>query len=353
VRGVDRDIISDITTNIIRAPLIEYTQKMCNYYGIALQSGVSSGPLWHPTQQNWVQDFVDLPVPGDYGKLLLVPKAIVRLSINYSSSDYYRHYLLERMRDAEEKANTGLVSLIKGGPRRGQYGVTKTSLIEHYGQTKDTIVEQTFRFPDVLQAYKYSKDAEPSLPLSHEQFPTADGQSVPNWDQLLADVQDIPTGTKNASRYEDAVEALLTALFYPSLTNPTKQTRIHDGQKIIDITYTNMGFSGFFHWVQGNYASGTLMVECKNYGGEVANPEVDQLSGRFSPSRGTVGLLVCRQVRDLDALFERCRNTARDARGYIIALTDDDLVQLVNERRTTMNSLEFPTLRERFRALIL
>ncbi|MBW8639173.1 hypothetical protein K1W69_18400 [Hoeflea sp. WL0058] len=353
VRGINRDVISDITTNIIRAPLIQYTQHVCDYYGIHKESGVSSGNIWHPDEHKWVQDFVDLPVPNGFGRILLVPKAIVRLSLGYDASEYYRHYLLERMREAEEAAHTGLVALIQGGPRRGQVGVTKKALIEKYGQNKDSIVSQTLRFPDVLDAYKRTKDSAPSLPLSHYQFPDGDGSSTPDWNTLLSNIQTIPTGRKDAAKYEDAIESLLTALFYPALTNPTKQTRIHAGQKIIDITYTNMGVAGFFSWVRGHYSSAMLMVECKNYGNEVANPEVDQLSGRFSPSRGTVGLLVCRNVLDLESLLERCRNTAADARGYIIPLTDADLAELVNARTTAMDSLEFPLLRRRFEQLIL
>jgi hypothetical protein len=44
IDGISIDIISDITTNIIREPLIRYTQRMCEYYGISLQAGVESGP---------------------------------------------------------------------------------------------------------------------------------------------------------------------------------------------------------------------------------------------------------------------------------------------------------------------
>lgn len=354
VKGVKTDIISDITTNLIRPALIEYTQRVCEYYEIPLQDGVSSGVIWQTSNKTWGQGFVKLPVPDIGGKLLLVPKAIVRINVGYDSSEYYRHYLLEHMQSNEERSvNSSLVGLIKGGPRRGEWGVTKKDLIEHYGQKKEDIARQTLKYPDALNEYRAAKASEPYLPLSHDQLSSIEGTASPDWDDLFAKVRETPSGRTHADQYENAIEAFLTAVFYPSLTNPVKQHRIHDGQKIIDITYSNMGVGGFFKWVSQHYPSGTIMVECKNYGSEVSNPELDQLSGRFSPSRGQVGFLVCRKVRDFDALMKRCKHTANDMRGFIIPLVDDDLPQIVAMVKDTgNNALEFPLIRERFRYLV-
>ena len=49
--GVSVDIVSDIITNIIRGPLINFTQQVCDAYGIPLVSGVSSGPVWNRTRR--------------------------------------------------------------------------------------------------------------------------------------------------------------------------------------------------------------------------------------------------------------------------------------------------------------
>lgn len=115
----------------------------------------------------------------------------------------------------------------------------------------------------------------------------------------------------------------------------------------------NNPVSGFFRWLSAHYSSAHVFVECKNYGKEIGNPEFDQLAGRFSPSRGQVGLLVCRSIADRKKITASCADTARDGRGYIIVLTDDDLGDIVNDYLTSEADSAYPLLMERFRQLVM
>src|SRR3546814_14801090 len=76
--------ISDWSSDVCSSdlPLIAYTQDMCDQYGIPMEEGVESGPIWDPASLAWHQQFVKLPVAGR-GKLLLVPKSIVRRNVLY------------------------------------------------------------------------------------------------------------------------------------------------------------------------------------------------------------------------------------------------------------------------------
>jgi hypothetical protein len=355
IEGVSVDIVSDMTTNIIRGPLIKYTQQMCDLNGIPTYDQVDSGPLWNSRDKEWFSEFVRLPVAGS-GRLLLVPKAIVRTHLQYDSGEYFRHFLLTRMQKAELDANTELVEVIRSGRGKNQRTrkrVTKKALMEKYGTGKRAIVRETRKHPEALAQYRSVKRNEKHLPLTLEDIAGIEGNDKPDWDRLLLAVTETPFGQSSADQYEKAVEGFLTALWYPNLTNPIVQHKIHDGRKRIDITYTNMALNGFFHWVATHYPAPHIFVECKNYGTEVGNPELDQISGRFSPSRGQVGLLVCRDFQDKSRFLQRCRDTARDGRGFVIAVDDGDLAAMAGARKDDPLYASWTLLQGRFRDLVM
>jgi hypothetical protein len=72
-----------------------------------------------------------------------------------------------------------------------------------------------------------------------------------------------------------------------------------------------------------------IMVECKNYSKDPANPELDQLAGRFSINRGQLGMLLYRSVEDYGRLCARCRDAAQDGRGFMLALGDEQVTEFL------------------------
>ena len=241
-----------------------------------------------------------------------------------------------------------MVQVLKDGRKR----VTKKSLAERYGAGKLVCVDLTIPRPELLNRYRDAKRRLARQPMTHEEWAQAELQEYPDWDALLANVAQISPGLADAGRYENAIETLLTALFYPALLHPYKQHPIHDGRKRVDITYVNAAKSGFFQWIGQHYPSAMIFVECKNYGREIGNPELDQLSGRFSPNRGKVGLLVCRSIADRALMLERCCDTAGDDRGFVVAIDDEILTRLVAEKKANPSTIDFAVLRQSFQQLI-
>lgn len=350
IPGIGNDLISDMTTNIIRGPLIDFTNEVCDFYGIPLANDVDSGPCWNLATRQWESGFVSLPMVENK-KLLLVPKAIVRQRLGFSVSDYYRHVILVALQQHELDANSGLVETLRDGTRR----VTKKSLIERYGAgTKDEVVKFTKANPGLLRMYRDLKSENPSDIPSHKDLERRTSAPAVDLDLLLRNVRDCTPGRADEDRYHRAVQALLNAVFHPSLVNPRREVKIHDGRKRIDIVYTNASAQGFFFRIRQHHSvpAGYIVVECKNYNGNVGNPELDQISSRFSPVRGQLGLLLCRNITEFATFMARCRDTFHDGRGWVLPLTDRDLEELVEEVKLDPESQTFQLLEERFADLI-
>lgn len=353
IEGIGRDMISDAVCNIIRPKLIEYTQDMCRYYGIPLCPNINSGPIWNHQTKKWESQFVELPL-ADGHVFLLIPKNIVRRKISYDFNEYYYHYILEELRVEHIRKQSSLVYFLKSGAPR----VNKKDLIKEYGQTKQSGIEQTLGRAHIFEKYKNDKENSPNPPLSNEQL--AEVQNLPeiDWGMLISELQAIPKGNKHADAYEKTLEKILTALFYPNLNYPVKQQNLHEGRKRVDIVFNNESKSGFFHWLTLHYPCSLIFVECKNYSNKISNPEIDQLSGRFSPNRGKVGLLIYRDSDNQSLLEQRCRDTAQDQRGFMIALSDSDIIQLIEDYRKAspynagIERNRYPLLQTKFNKLI-
>lgn len=353
IHGIGADMISDAVCNIIRPKLIEYTQDMCKFYGIPLHPNVNSGPIWNSHTKKWEPSFVELPI-ADGHVFLLIPKNIVRRKISYDFNEYYHHYILEELQNEHLNSGSSLIKYLKNGTPR----VYKKDLIAKYGQTKQSGIDQTAGREHIFEKYKSDKVDSPKPPLSNEQL--AEVQNLPtiDWDALISELKSVPKGKKDADEYEKIIEKILTALFYPNLIYPTKQSKLHEGRKRVDIRFNNESKSGFFHWLTLNYSSAFIFIECKNYTNKIANPEIDQLSGRFSPNRGQVGLLIYRDSDDQALLEQRCKDTAQDSRGFMIALSDNDIIQLIEDYKIAsphnagIERNRYPLLQKKFNFLV-
>jgi hypothetical protein len=320
IEGIGPDKISDVTTNIIRKKLIEYTQHQCALHDIPLRGVVASGNLWNMHNRQWEQQYVPLPVI-DHRQIILVPKASVRWNFSFAHEDYYDDFVLTFLQDEHLQQNTALVETLVNGRRR----VTKKNLKMLHPLSKHFLVEFSEDHPEVLAKYKELLGSEPQI---------RDSELDENFDervfaQVIAKVLPaIDRGDLAATKFHHFMVGVLEFLFYPNLIYPKKEQEIHEGRKRIDISYTNNAEAGFFFRRlrdQGINAR-QIYVECKNYMKEIANPELDQLAGRFSPIRGRLGFLVGRSFDNAELFYKRCRDTALDDRGFILPIVDQDVL---------------------------
>lgn len=365
IKKIGKDIVSDITTCVIRGMLTSYTQSMAKMHEIPLVDGVYSGLAWDPVRREWDDSPTSLPV-ADGTPLLLVPKVIVRYDLLLTKQEFFRNHLAPALIVDERDKPTGkLVRAAKEAGHElkkrgdGPVGASEGSEVD--------LVELAEERVDLFRAYKDEKRAKPIRPLTHAQLSKVTGTEPVDFDALLEGVLQTPPGNQYASRYHNAIEALFTALFYPALTNPVKEHPVDDGRKRVDITYTNRDKRGFFDWLtRQGYLCPYVFFECKNYSSELGNPELDQICGRFTPLRGRVGIIACRSI-DRDRFLQRCRDAARGHRGYVLFLDDNDLSRLVDEVKASLGPrrdssgqvihdkpkpAEFRVLHEKFRDLV-
>lgn len=355
VEGIDKDIISDITTCVIRRQLITYTQKQCVMHGIPLEKQMS-GPIWDVASASWLDEEVELP-RANQDKLLLVPKSIVRAKLTVDKGRYYRGYLRPYF-EAELLANprVGLVRTVKDKRGNVKHKVLKGALDEELGTTKSAITANTQKHPQALADYRAALTDEDKGPMPDEELAERIGTEVENLRDILDEMRAVAPGKPGATLYHRCVARLMSALFTTSLGNENIETEIHDGMKRLDITYDNVAQHGFFRWLSLNYPAALVVVECKNYGKDAKNPEFDQLAMRFSPSRGRVGILACRAFKDKKKALKRAKAIATDSNGYVLVLDDDDFEKLIDDFEAAGVDFEkrneHPLLRKRFQDLI-
>lgn len=329
VDGVGNDKISDMTTNIIRKHLIDYTQSQCKLLGIELRKDIPSGMFWDKTLCTWNNELTEMLVINGR-KILLVPKAIVSFCKDYTPSNYRQHFVLNFLQNEHLKLNTSLVQRYTNKKGHERIYVTKKSIIESEESIdKEYLREFTKKYPQVFKTFRENIEKDVRS-LEHERFGDFNLSQVV--DYLIEQLEKTPSGGQDATKYHRLIVGILDFIFYPNLTCPQLEKEIHDGRKRIDITFDNSAFDGFFMRLQNrfNIPCPYIFVECKNYSSDPVNPELDQLSGRFSPNMGKVGLLLCRKIDNMELFLSRCNDTYKDDRGIILPIVDDDIISILN-----------------------
>jgi hypothetical protein len=321
IPGIGHDKISDLTTNILRGHLVEYTRAQCELHDVAVQN-VPIDPIFNTDTMMWEDQFVDLPV-WQNRPILLVPKSSVRYSPAYQHGEYYQHNVLNFLRVRElNNPHSALVRVIRNERKKTERRVVrKKDLVQVYPRTKEFLVEFSRQNPDVLRGYRGDLERIERTDDRSELDPKDEAVVAEALREVL---QNTGVGNDHATAYHRLMIGIAEFIFYPKLSHPRKEQEIHEGRKRIDIVMENGAHTGIFYNLPNlrHLPCAYVPLECKNYGREVGNPELDQLAGRFSVNRGKVGFLCCREFENRDLFIQRCRDTFRDDRGLVLPLDD-------------------------------
>ena len=156
--GIGPDRISDISANILKGYLIEYTQRQAEIWGVPLRRGIPLPHIYDERTQSWVDSYVDLPVsPVDDAPVLFVPRRIVRALpwINYDDflQRDFRAYMEARRKTV---TNSG----------HGAKPVLRSAKLDVANVTRQdvTIIDRY-----VKNREQHASDAQPSMEYIDEQ----------------------------------------------------------------------------------------------------------------------------------------------------------------------------------------
>ena len=335
VKGIDKDKISDMVANLIKYPLIKYTQNQCDLFEIELED-VESGYYWD--KNDWAYSYERMIVRNGR-KYLLFPKSIITFSKEYYTKQYLRKYALEKLKEVNLEKDTHLVrkKFDKKGVLIRKYvlkkDVEEEILAEEGTPTiqKQWLSKFTKEYPDSLK--KFKKETIDKILVYNDPISSDEENEI--IDALISGFNDIETGATKASTYQKYVAGILELLFYPQIRHPRLEAEINEGRKRIDIIYDNTAETGFFFLLGNSYriTCPIIIVECKNYQDDIKNPEIDQLAGRFSANRGYFGIICCRSIENEALFIKREQDLAKDKHEYIIHLTDDDFKELLSIKK--------------------
>jgi len=352
IDNINRDKVSDMTTNIIRKHLIEYTQSQCYLWGIPLVNDVPSGFFWDSVNKKWDNGYTNRLVVSNK-PLLLVPKISVSFHKEYIDQKYYQHFALNYLQEEHLARNSSLVRerTLKDGSKH-RY-VTKKDIQEKEAPfSKEFLREFTKKHPEIFKDFKNAK-AQSVQPIGNEALEDID--IVALVDYLITTLKSIIPGGEEAGKYHKFIIGVLELIFYPSLNNPIKEKEINDGRKRIDITFDNAASTGFFYTLHNIHqiTSRYIFIECKNYSEDPHNPELDQLSGRFSVNTSKSGFLVCRNIEDKNLFLNRCRDLWKQKNELIIPLTDEEIIAILTNIKQGKIHTEEQILNDFRREIIL
>jgi len=310
--GIGPDRVSDITANVLKRFLIEYTQRQCALWNIPLKSRVPIEHIYDAESHSWEDGYEDLPVsPKDDEPILLVPRRLVRTLpwINYDDfmATEFKAYLsakraTRRRLDenlTNQTAKTEVVTVTRGD----------IGLVERYVHNREQQAAQ----------------ARPSLAYIDE-------DACREAERLKEKVKAIPVGREYAEAYQAAVLEILNFLFNPELIDGQPEVRTFEGTERRDIIFTNDSDESFWDYVRTAHDGILIMFEAKNTD-DLGMPEINQTATYLGDRIGRLGIIVTRQ-NPRDTIQRKIHSVWNDSspRKVILTLSDQQLHELLDLR---------------------
>ncbi|HEY8671848.1 MAG TPA: hypothetical protein VIL63_13470, partial [Terriglobales bacterium] len=207
VDHVSKDRISDITCNLLKSFLVDYTIQQCDIYRIPASKSSTSVYSYRENKLVTERDLA-LPVnPETQKPILLVPKRWLRFKPWLDFSEYMTEYFPKEKLLAPDQSRTSVLTF-----NRQNYGA-----VREYVATKERTAEDCTNDP------------------LFSQIPIASAK------KSLEVIKKLRTGLTNDHdrQYEGELSRLLASTFYPQLDFAKAQSRTESGVLIRDLIFYN------------------------------------------------------------------------------------------------------------------
>lgn len=295
---ISKDRISDITCNIIKSFLIDYSIEQSDRIGIPLFD-VEIQNVFDSRTFKLITEKTRLPINPETKKpTLLIPKRWLRKNPWISNDDYFLDYLSQK---------------------------TQISIEQHL--EKGEILQYNRKNYDVVSAYVKEKERTQSDCRNDPLF-----VPIPIFSarQKLSELKKLPTGKDDNAdkRYEGIVCQLTASLFYPQLDFASFQSRVDSGAQIRDAIFYNNRSINFFEDIYNLYNSRQLIFELKNVK-EIEREHINQLNRYMKDEFGNFGVFITRNELS-KSMFQNTIDLWAGQRKCIISICDIDLEMMVD-----------------------
>ncbi len=170
---------------------------------------------------------------------------------------------------------------------------------------------------------------------------------------LINDLKKLKPGQRDWYKFQLYIANLFKILFSNDLKDIKTEEEINEGRKRIDILARNVSNSGFFYDLINKFEIHCpyIVIECKNYSGDLENREFDQISGRLTKYIGDFGILVCRKIKNQNKSLKLVKDLINQSEKIIINLDDDDIIEMIKLKFTEADPREM--LRKKLDLLFL
>lgn len=292
IEDFSKDRVSDISCNLLKSFLIDYTIQQCAKFSIPTES--TEIQYFDNRKLKFIDEQVNLPVnPNTKECILLLPKRWLRFIPWINFEDFYDNYI-----KISDRISAGKV-------------VPRAEILEFNRKNYDQ-----------LQAY-----------IERKQLEQKDCKNDPLFSQIpvlsskrkLSSIKKLPTGkTNNADqKYEEFLCPLLSSMLYPELDFAQPQSRTVEGVLIRDLVFYNNTSHKLLKEIYEKYDSKQIVIELKNTK-EISTSHINQLNRYLNDEFGNFGIIFTRNKPPKN-VYKNTIDLWAGQRRCILILDDEDL----------------------------